>query len=313
MELEVRHLRLVQAVATLGSLTAAAGQLNLTQSALSHQLRDIEERLGTPLFLRRSRRMIATAAGQRLLATAARVLADLARTEAQVRDIATERQGLLRVATECYTCYHWLPGVLREFQQTAPGVEVRIEVDATTRPLPALLGGTLDLAIMTSVVRDRRLASTPLFRDEMLLVVPAGHRLASRPHVVPMALAGETLFMYATPQESYVYEKFLQPAGVRPAWQQVQLTEAILELVRAGLGATILPRWVAQPYLQARALTGVRLGPRGFLRAWSAVAPRALARTDYVVEFLRLVGSSAPVNPEHITAKPTLRPIRATG
>ena len=88
MELEVRHLRLVQAVATLGSLTAAAGQLNLTQSALSHQLRDIEERLGTPLFLRRSRRMIATAAGQRLLATAARVLADLARTEAQVRDIA---------------------------------------------------------------------------------------------------------------------------------------------------------------------------------------------------------------------------------
>jgi LysR family transcriptional regulator, regulator for metE and metH len=310
MELEVRHLRLVQAVATLGSLTAAAGHLNLTQSALSHQLRDIEERLGTPLFLRRSRRMIATAAGQRLMATAVRVLADLAHTEAQVRDIATERQGLLRVATECYTCYHWLPGVLREFQQTAPGVDVRIEVDATTKPVSALLAGTLDLAIMTSVARDRRLASTPLFRDEMLLVVPSGHRLANRPYIAPANLAADTLFMYSAPQESYVYEKLLQPAGVRPVWRQVQLTEAILELVRAGLGASILPRWVVQPYLEARTLTGVRLGPRGFMRAWTAVVPRALARTDYVVEFLRLVGFLAPVNREQVTTKPILRPVR---
>ncbi len=311
MELEVRHLRLVQTVATLGSLTAAAGELNLTQSALSHQLRDIEDRLGTPLFLRRSRRMIATAAGQQVIATAQRVLVELARTEARVRDLATERQGLLRVATECYTCYHWLPGVLRQFQQTAPGVDIRIEVDATTKPLAALLAGTLDLAIVTSAARDRRLASTPLFRDEMLLVVPAGHRLASRPYARPADLATETLFMYTTPQESYVYEKLLHPAGVQPVWRQVQLTEAILELVRAGLGASVLARWVVQPYLQAHALNGVRLGPHGFLRAWSAVVPRDLADTDYVLEFLRLVGSCAPVTREHVTAKPVLRALRA--
>lgn len=311
MELEIRHLRLVQTVATLGSLTAAAGHLNLTQSALSHQLRDIEDRLGTPLFLRRSRRMIATAAGQQVIETATRVLTDLARTEAYVRNIATERQGLLRVATECYTCYHWLPAVLRQFQQTAPGVDVRIEVDATMKPLAALLAGTLDLAIMTSAARDRRLAATPLFRDEMLLVVPAGHALANRPYARPADLAAERLFMYVTPEESYVYQNLLQPAGVKPAWQQVQLTEAILELVRAGLGVSILPRWVAQPYLQARALSGVRLGPRGFLRAWSAVVPRGLARTDYVIEFLRLVGLSAPVHREHVTEKPVLRALRA--
>ena len=313
MELEVRHLRLVQTVATLGSLTAAAGQLNLTQSALSHQLRDIEDRLGTPLFLRRSRRMIPTAAGQHVIATAGRVLADLARTEAQVRDIATDRQGLLRVATECYTCYHWLPAVLRQFQKAAPGVDVRIEVDATTKPLAALLAGTLDLAVVTSPACDRRLASTALFRDEMLIVAPAGHRLASRPHARATDLAGETLYMYATPQESYVYNTLLQPAGVQPVWRQVQLTEAILELVRAGLGVSVLPRWVVQPYLQPLGLSGVRIGRRGFLRGWSAVVPRGLARTDYVIEFLRLIGSCAPVRREHVTTKPIFRPVRAAG
>jgi len=130
MDLEVRHLRLMQTVATLGSLTAAADRLNLTQSALSHQLRDIEDRLGTPLFLRRNRRMVATPAGQRVLDSATTILAELERTEAAVRALAKNRQGLLRVATECYTCYHWLPHVLKDFGQKCPSVEVRIEVEA---------------------------------------------------------------------------------------------------------------------------------------------------------------------------------------
>jgi LysR family transcriptional regulator for metE and metH len=313
MDLEIRHLRLVQTVAAVGSLTAAALRLNLTQSALSHQLRDIEERLGTRLFLRRNRRMVATPAGQRLIASAAKVLSELERTEAEVRDMAQERQGLLRVATECYTCYHWLPAVLREFHRTSPAVDVRIEVDATPKPMAALLDGTLDLAIMTSTARDRRLATTPLFRDEMLAIMPATHRLAGKPFVRPADLAGETLFMYATPDESYVYEKLLHPAGVQPVWKQVQLTEAILELVRAEMGITILARWVVQPYLQSRALTGVRFGPRGFLRAWTAVVPRSLATTDYVIEFLRLVVAHAPVARAAVTARPVLRPVRAAG
>ena len=126
MDLEVRHLRLVVAVAEHGTLTAAAEGLNLTQSALSHQLKDIEDRLNAPLFLRRNRRMIPTAAGQQLLDTGLSVLAALERTESAVRDLGRSRQGLLRVATECYTCYHWLPPVLHEFTARCPGVDVRI-------------------------------------------------------------------------------------------------------------------------------------------------------------------------------------------
>ena len=189
VDLEVRHLRLVVAVAEHGTLTAAAEGLHLTQSALSHQLKDIEDRLKAPLFLRRNHRMIPTAAGQHLLDTSLSVLAELERAETALRDLGRTKQGLLRVATECYTCYHWLPPVLQQFTARCPGVDVRIDVDATSRPLAVLLAGKLDLALMLSPVRDRRVAATPLFRDE-LLVVGAGQAPLREPSVRAPVAAG---------------------------------------------------------------------------------------------------------------------------
>ena len=268
MDLEVRHLRLVVAVAEHGSLTAAAEQLHLTQSALSHQLRDIEDRLRAPLFLRRNRRMTPTPAGQRLIEAGLAVLAQLERTETAVRDLGQEKQGLLRVATECYTCYHWLPGVLREFGARCPGVDVQIQLEATSRPLPVLLAGKLDLALMLSPVRDRRLAATPLFRDELVVVVPARHRFASQPYVHASQLADENMFTYSPREDSYVFQRLLTPAGISPRrLQQVQLTEAILELVRAGLGVSVLARWAVRAVpgsaiARRRALDRERLLPQ---------------------------------------------------
>jgi LysR family transcriptional regulator, regulator for metE and metH len=119
--------------------------------------------------------------------------------------------------------------------------------------------------------------------------------------------------MYSTPAESYVYEKLVQPAGIEVAWKQVQLTEAILELVRAGMGVSILPRWVVQPYLESHRLRGIRLGSHGFLRAWTGVVPRTLAKIGYVNEFLRLVAAHAPVARANVTPRPQLKPVRATG
>ena len=313
MDLELRHLRLVVTVAAHGSLTAAADHLHLTQSALSHQLRDIEDRLGTALFLRRNRKMIPTPAGQRVLESARHILAEIERTESDVRALAHDRQGLLRVATECYTCYHWLPGALQEFGRTCPSVEVRIEVEATSRPLTALLNGKLDLALMTSPVRDRRLATTPLFRDELLVLASKDHPLARKSFIRPSDLANETLLTYSPKEETYVIQKLLSPAGIDPRVRQVQLTEVILELVRGGMGVAVLARWVVQPYLDSRALVGIRLTERGFYRQWHAVVPRTLAGTDYVTEFLRLGASRAPVGRGDVTQKPVLRAVRAAG
>src|SRR5919202_6667526 len=135
MDLEVRHLQLVSSVADVGSLTRASERLHLTQSALSHQLRDIESRLGTALFLRVGKRLVLTPAGERLLASAKQVLDGLERTELEIRQMGRDRAGVLRLTTECYTCYHWLPRVLTDYRRRFPAVEVRIDVDATHRPI----------------------------------------------------------------------------------------------------------------------------------------------------------------------------------
>lgn len=292
MDLEVRHLRLIMAVAEEGGVTRAGSRLHLTQSALSHQLKDAEERLGTPLFLRVNKRMVLTPAGERLLDAARRVLPELERVVEDVRRIASEREGVLRISTECYTCYHWLPEVMTAFGGKYPGVEVQIVVEVTRRPVAALLEGRLDLAVVMTEPRDRRLALTPLFRDELVVLVRPDHRLASRPFVRAEDFAGENFLMHTPVQESSVFQKVLSPAGVTPRRvSQVQLTEAIIEMTKAGLGLSVLARWAAAEAIRTGALRALPLTPRGFYRDWSAATLRSNSAPAYLGEFVRLLAT----------------------
>src|SRR5262245_15474432 len=196
--LEVRHFQLVAAIADTGSLAAASLKLHLTPSALSHQLRDAETRLGGRLFQRRHRRLLLTGAGERMLASARRVLAEIEEVE-NGRDAADD---LIRLSTGCYTVYGWLPPILRKFQSEHPRVELRIVLEATRQPVEALLSGELDLALSTQAEAHSRLAATRLFVDELLLLVPAGHPLDRRGRSVsPEELAREHVLVYDAPRE----------------------------------------------------------------------------------------------------------------
>jgi len=295
MDLEIRHLQLVSAVADLGSLTRAGDRLHLTQSALSHQLRDIESRLGAPLFLRIGKRLVLTPAGDRLLASAKEVLAQLQRTEEEIRRMGREQAGVLRLTTECYTCYHWLPPLLMHYRRRFPRVEVRIDVDATHHPLEMLLAGKIDIGIVSSEINDRRLTVKPVFEDEVVLVASKRHRFAQQTHVKVADLRDETLFVYPPREESTVLQKVLLPAGASPARvDEVMLTEAILELVKAGLGVSFLARWAVQPMVDAGAIVARPLTARGLHRVWSAAMPKDLASLDYVSAFVELLQEHAP-------------------
>jgi len=195
MNLEIRHLRMVAAVATSGSVTQAASDVHLTQSAVSHQLRDIEARLGTVLFLRVGKRMVPTAAGERVLATARRVLDEIARAEDDIRRMGASEAGVLRVCAQCNTGYHWLPAVVDAFRRKHPLVDVVVAVECTMRPIEALLDGRLDLAIVTQDVHNHRLRLRPLFEDEHAAIVAPDHRFASRAFVRPEDFADERLLL----------------------------------------------------------------------------------------------------------------------
>src|SRR5688500_3221105 len=161
--LDIRDFRLVEAVAHHGSLTRASSVLFLTQSALSHQLADLERRLGTPVFARTGKRMTLTPAGERLRAAGREILTATARAEADAREVARERSEVIRISTECYTCYHGLPAVMRAYREAQPRVEIRIVAEATRRPVAALMRGQLDIAVISSPARHARIDTMPLF------------------------------------------------------------------------------------------------------------------------------------------------------
>jgi LysR family transcriptional regulator, regulator for metE and metH len=300
---EMRHLRLVAAIAEQGSMTAAGRVLNLTQPALSHQLRELEARLRAPLFVRTSRHMVLTPAGEQLAQIARGVLPQVDGFERQVLggDFADAR-GVIRIATECYTAYHWLPAVLREFRGRWPNVELRVSAEHTAAPLGALREGRLDLALVYSRSNDRGIRLEPLFDDELVLVTAADHRFAGREFVPVDALADEHFFVYTSPDsESAVLRDVLEPAGVQPSQiTRLQLTEAIVELVAAGLGVAVLARWAVAPAVRSGAVQTLRIGQAGLHRTWFTATRSAEVTPAWRFDLVELLR-------RHLGAGPAVR------
>jgi LysR family transcriptional regulator for metE and metH len=287
LTLELRDFRLLQAVATEGSLARASLRLHLTPSALSHHLLALEARVGTPLCRRAGRRMALTPAGARVLAAVADAERALAGTE--------PARPALSLATECHTTYYWLPSVMAAHQRIDPGVDVRLASESSSSPLSDVIAGEVDLAIVSRRTRDRRLRFVPLFRDELVALVSPDHPWARRPNVDAADFATEHLIHYATTKsELTVFRVLLRPAGVQPRRQSaVLLTEAILEMVKSGLGVAVLAHWAAAPYVERGHVRAVRLTRRGLQRQWYAAMRTGVAGTAsarHLVAALRAPG-----------------------
>ena len=294
-EVDSRHLRVLLAIVDQGGLTRAAHALHLSQSALSHQLRQIESALGVPLFLRVNRRLVLTDAGRLLVDRARPILGELEALADDVGQHARGGRGRLRIATECHTCYEWLPPLLTRFHARHPGIDVGIVAEATNDPLAALARGEIDLAIVTRVPEAAGFERRPLFEDELLLVVPADHRLAGEPFARPADLVGERLLLYTPPHENFFFRDFFTGTPHRPARVDViKLTEAVLAMVRGGLGVTVAAAWAVEAHLGSGRLVGVRLGRQGFRRSWQGAMRRSRAGlpSPHLEEFLRLLGDS---------------------
>jgi LysR family transcriptional regulator for metE and metH len=290
VRLEIRHLKLLAAVAEEGSVTEAGRRLHVTQSALSHQLRDAEEKLGAALFLRLGRKMVLTPAGEKMLESARKVLDELKCAEAHVEGLNGGTRGVVRVTTECYTCYHWLPPVLKKFRTKFPHVEIDIVLEATARPIPALLEGKIDVAVTTCPPRSKSLSLTPTCEDELMIVLAPQHRLAASPHIQPRDLAGETVLCYPPKEESTLWQKVLRPAGIVPERIiPIPLTESIVDMASAGLGIAFMARWAVGSYVQAGKVVVRPLKKGGFRRQWYAVTLRNRPIPLYLTEFVNLL------------------------
>ena len=306
LSLDIRHLRLVTAIVDEGSLTRAAERLNVTQSALSHQLKDIEISLGVSLFVRTKKRLVPTAAGEELVARARPIMNDLLALEDDLRRRASGWRGTLRLATECYTLYEWFPPILRRFHRQHRNIEVDIVADATDNAGGALLRGDIDLAIVSMLAPTPSMTMHRLFTDEMLLLVANDHKLATKSHVTPADIANERLLLFTPPERNWFYQQFFGDAMKPREVQVLKLTEAILSMVRAGLGVTAAARWAVADELRTRRVTGVRIGRNGYYRDWHAatLVQRKRPVPGYVTDFIELLSTTAlPVRfDERVTA-----------
>jgi LysR family transcriptional regulator, regulator for metE and metH len=271
--IELRHLRLIWTVAEERSLTRAAARLRLTPSALSHQLRSLEQIAGAAVLRRQGRSMHLTAEGDLLLETAVRVLRAVTDAEDRLTQLRSGSVGTVRLSTHCFSGYHWLPRVMRTFRVDYPKVDVRIVAEATLRPVEALKAGEIDVAITTDAPSGAGWMVRRVMRDEMLLLMAPDHPLTKRSWVEPREIAREHLLAYATrPEQSALCLEILRPAGLAPARAtSVRLTEAIIEMVKSSLGVAALAEWAIRPYMATGEIAARRITRQGWMRTWNAV------------------------------------------
>lgn len=263
--LELRHLRTLAALRDTGSLVEAAERVSLTQSALSHQLKDLENRLGCALFVRKTRPVRFTSAGARLVDLADDVLPRMRAASTDLARLAGGRRGRLSMAIECHSCFEWLMPAIDAYREDWPDVELDIASGFSFEPLPALIRGDLDLVVTADPIEADELVYLPLFSYEARLAVAKVHPLAAREWVAPSDLATETLITYPVSRSRLdVFTRFLEPGGVEPKrLRTAELTPVMVQLVASGRGVCCLPNWALHEYTLRRAVVSCSLGEEG--------------------------------------------------
>lgn len=286
--IDLRHLRTLATLREAGSLAEAAERLHLTQSALSHQLKNLESEAGLSLFVRKSHPPRFTRAGERLLELADLVLPALRETARDLARLKDGRAGRLVMAIECHSCFEWLMPALNRFRNDWPEVELDFVSGFHADAQELLPSRELDLVVTSNPGSLRAVRFVPLFDYEARLVVGLHHRLAARDHVEPQELATETLITYPVDEDRLdIFAHFLTPAGVRPAGiRHSELTLMMVQLAASGRGVCALPSWAAQEYVQRGWVKTLGLGPKGIWRTLQAALREEDVNLPFVQDFL---------------------------
>jgi len=282
------HLSIVQEVEKQGSLTAAAGVLHVTQSALSHSMKKLEQQLGTDIWLREGRSLRLTQAGQYLLAVANRVLPQLTLAEERLRQFAQGERGSLRIGMECHPCYQWLLKIVSPYLAAWPDVDVDVKQKFQFGGIGALFGYEIDLLVTPDPLNKPGLVFEPVFDYEQVLVVAGNHPLAKEEYVTPKQLASEVLVAYPVPVDRLdIYNMFLTPAGITPKRHKaIETTDIMLQMVASGRGVAALPRWLVLEYADTMNVVPVRLGKKGIAKHIFLGAREADVGIDYLRAFI---------------------------
>lgn len=287
--LDRQHLSILREVDRLGSLTAAAERLNVSQSALSHTIRKLEERFGVAMWEKDGRNLRLTEAGRYVVRLAQRVLPQIERAEDVLSDYRHGQRGSLKIGMECHPCHQWLMSVTKPYLVDWPDVDLELTTSFSFSGVAALTGYEIDILITPDPIEAPGIHYLPVFDYELVLAVPANHPLAQKRNAEPSDLLDETLFTYPVPPERLdVFTQFLVPANCRPRHHRnVETTEMMLQLVAAGRGVSAIPNWLVHRDTTALGVRPVRIGETGIQKSIHLGLRDGDGTVDFVAGFLK--------------------------
>lgn len=273
MKLEIRHWQMLKALSELGNVAQAADALGISQSALSHRIAEAERRMGGKFFEKEGRRLKLTPAGALITQAALHSLPILGRAENDFELDASNEKQIVRLGVASYSCYYWLPEFMKFVSKKSPHIQLRLVASATQNPITSLQHGSVDIVIAPGYLATPGIIQTPLFVDELVLVTPYKHTLSQKAFIEVQDLSKEQYYTYSqNVLPGFEYDRFIRPSGIIPQQMEVvEMTDAIIELISAGLGMSILSKWAVDAALKSHRISCTQLGEKGLDLAWSAL------------------------------------------
>ena len=292
--LELRHLKTLLALKETGSVSQAAKRVYLTQSALSHQIKLIEEQFGLALFERKSNPLRFTAAGDRLIRLANDIIPKVVDAERDLMRVKQGDAGQLRIAVECHTCFDWLMPAMDAFRSHWSLVELDIVSGFHTDPVGLLLSHRADWAIVSEVEQNEDVIFKPLFSYEMVGICAKDHPLANKEIWQASDFAEETWVTYPVPDDMLdLYRQSLNPQGINPPCRTTELTIAMIQLVASRRGIATVPYWAALPYLEKGYVVARKITEDGLYSNLYAAIRKEDESLAYIEDFYQTVKSQS--------------------
>lgn len=288
--LERFHLEVLVAIQKHGTLTRAAEELHLSQSALTHSIKKLEGQLGVTVWQKEGRNLRLTSAGEHMLSFASRILPQFSHVESTLSHMASGQVGALRIGMECHPCYQWLLKVIAPFLEKWPQVEIDIKQAFKFGGLAALHNFEIDLLVTPDPLFKPKVTFIPVFDYEHKLVVSSTHKLAKQDTVTPAQLADETLFTYPVdPQRLDIFSHFLNPKKCSVKHHKtIETTEIMMQLVAAGRGVSALPGWLIDEYAKSLDIKGLRFGQHGIHKQINLGVRKEENKVKYIEDFINL-------------------------
>jgi len=286
--MELKYFRLIKTIAEEGSLANSSEQLFLTQSALSHQLRDLEERLGFKVFHRSRNKWVLTEEGIELYNLSKKLFSSIDESFNTIKHIKEGSKGSIKLSAECQSFFHTIPSFIQKMGILYPEIVIDLMLGSSHQTISQVLSNEIDIAIVTAKPTSDELTSIKVFEDEIFAIMHKEHSLNNNQYLDASHFSEITLLINSFPLEGVsVYEHFLKPNKIHPKKiTAIPFTEITLSMIEANMGIMCAPKWQLKSFKLSENIVFKRISKNGLKRDHYLVVKTVRRNKKYIHDFM---------------------------